>query len=85
MVVDGVVDTTSVVVDTISGAGVVFGGGFLQENSLIRSKTFEININILSRFDAAFTMKSRGAHIITFAVKCYVPDVYYSSVLIGYL
>ena len=41
MVLDGVVDTTSVVVDVISGAGVVVGAGFLQENSFIRSKTLK--------------------------------------------
>ena len=38
MVLDGVADTTSVVVDVISGAGVVVGAGFLQENSFIRSE-----------------------------------------------
>ena len=50
MVLEGVVDTTSVVVDVISGAGVVVGGGFLQENSLIRSKMFQIDIHFSSQF-----------------------------------
>ena len=54
MVLEGVLDTTSVVVDVISGAGVVVGGGFLQENSLIRSKTFQIDIPFSSQFKAAF-------------------------------
>ena len=39
-----------VVVDAISGAGVVVGGDFLQENSLIRSKTFQIDIHFSSQF-----------------------------------
>ena len=54
MVLEGVVDTTSVVVDVISGAGVVVGGGFLQENSLIRSKMILIDINFLSQFKANY-------------------------------
>ena len=47
MVVDGVVDITAVVVDVISGAGVVLGGDFLQENSLIRSEIIQMNIHLL--------------------------------------
>ena len=47
-VLEGVVDTTSIVVDAISGEGVVVWGGFLQENSLIRSKMFQIDIHFSS-------------------------------------
>ena len=55
MVLEGVVDRTSVVVDVISGAEVVVGGGFLQENSLIRSKMVQIDIYFSSQFKAAFS------------------------------
>ena len=54
MVLEGVVDTTPVVVDVISGAGVVVGDGFLQENSLMRSKKIQIDIQFLSKFKNAF-------------------------------
>ena len=46
MVLEGVVDTTPVVVDVISGAGVVVGDGFLQEKSFMRSKMVQSNIQV---------------------------------------
>ena len=45
-VLEGVVDTTPVVVDVISGAGVVVGDGFLQEKSFMRSKMVQSNIQV---------------------------------------
>ena len=50
MVLDGVVDTTPVVVDVISGAGVVVGDGFLQENSFMRSKMVQSSVRPKSSF-----------------------------------